>query len=277
MLPLTLLLVLPCLLLPPHTQGELCIKQVEELRLQMREEMKVEIEEMFHKREEAMMDELKTVLRAELKKEMETEEEVKKGKREAAEAAMKTQIENLQHELFEVKNKLENQEATMKQEITAVEKSLTTAVSQVRDVPYVMACAYRDHWDTDDATINYSSLISDYNNSDKPDGGDGKLDISTGQFTCLTAGYYTVTFSGYALVQSGKFVSIYLYHNGVASQASLWATHIDNIGGGYMREQASRTVIVHLAVGDTLELRADTCEGGIYHLTYCVSLTAHDY
>merc|ERR1712080_296536 len=95
MLPLTLLLVLPCLLLLPHTQGELCAQQVEELRLHLREEMKIEMEamrvqvkaefeEMFEKREETMMLEMKTVLRAELKKEMETEEEAKKGKCEAA-------------------------------------------------------------------------------------------------------------------------------------------------------------------------------------------------
>merc|ERR1711890_81849 len=215
MLPLTLLLVLPCLLLLPHTQGELCTKQVEELRLQLREEMKVEMKEMFQKKEEAMMDELKTELRAELKKEMETEEEVKKGKREAAEAAMKTEIENLQHQLFEVKNTIENQEAKMKKEMTAVEKSITTAVAQVRDLPYVMACAYQYSWTTGSATITYSSLLSDYNNHDKPNGGDGVMDISTGQFPCLTAGHYTVTFSGRAEVQPGEQVWIYIYRNGV--------------------------------------------------------------
>merc|ERR1712080_332398 len=108
MLPLTLLLVLPCLLLLPHTQGELCTQQVEELMLQMKE-MKVEME-------------------------------------------------------------------AMKKEMTAVEKSPNTAVSQVRDVPYVMSCAYQDYWDRDETTITYSSLLSDYNNHDKPDGGDGVMD-----------------------------------------------------------------------------------------------------
>merc|ERR1711890_102150 len=215
MLPLTLLLVLPCLLLLPHTQGELCTKQVEELRLQLREEMKVEMEEMFQRREEAMMDELKTVLRAELKKEMEAEEEAKKEKREAAEAATKTQIENLQLEVFEVKNKIANQEATMKQQMTSVEKSLTTAVSQVRYRPFVMACAYQDGWIKDSATIPYDKLISFYTNPDGHGGGDGVMDISSGQFTCLTAGHYTVTFSGRAVVNPGEAVKIYIYHNGV--------------------------------------------------------------
>jgi len=277
MLPLTLLLVLPCLLLPPHTQGELCIKQVEELRLQMREEMKVEIEEMFHKREEAMMDELKTVLRAELKKEMEAEEEVKKEKREAEEAATKTQIENLQLEVFEVKNKIANQEATMKQQMTSVEKSLTTAVSQVRYRPFVMACAYQDGWIKDSATIPYDKLISNYTNADMPNGGDGVMDIGTGQFTCLTAGHYTVTFSGSVSVFPGETVDIYIYHNGDKVEESEWRSYNSGDNGGEIYDQGSRTVILHLAVGDTLELRTETCDGLIYDLIYCVSLTGFDY
>merc|ERR1712080_428426 len=187
MLPLTLLLVLPCLLLLPHTQGELCAQQVEELRLHLREEMKIEMEamrvqvkaefeEMFEKKEETMMLEMKTMLRAERKKEMETEEEARKGKCEAAEAAKKTEIEHLRHEVYELKNQIEKQESTMKQELTSIEKSLTTAVSQVKDLPYVMSCAYQDKWTTASSTIAYDSLLSDYNNADKPNGGDGRMD-----------------------------------------------------------------------------------------------------
>merc|ERR1712080_416688 len=138
-----------------------------------RVQVKAEFEEMFEKKEETMMLEMKTMLRAELKKEMETEEEARKGKCEAAEAAKKTEIE---HEVYELKNKIEKQESTMKQELTSIEKSLTTAVSQVKDLPYVMSCAYQDKWTTASSTITYDSLLSDYNNADKPNGGDGRMD-----------------------------------------------------------------------------------------------------
>merc|ERR1712080_545872 len=209
MLPLTLLLVLPCLLLLPHTQGELCTQQVEELMLQMKE-MKVEME-------------------------------------------------------------------AMKQEMTAVEKSPNTAVSQVRDVPYVMSCAYQDYWDRDETTITYSSLLSDYNNHDKPDGGDGVMDISSGQFTCLTAGYYTVTFSGHAAVEPDEVVNIFINHNGERVYESRWWSYSSTANGGLIVDQGSKTVILHLAVGDTLELATTTCDGIIYDLIYCISLTGYDY
>merc|ERR1712080_245629 len=274
MLPLTLLLVLPCLLLLPHTQGELCTQQVEELRLHLREEMKIEMEamrvqvkaefeEMFEKREETMMLEMKTVLRAELKKEMETEEEARKGKCEAAEAAKKTEIEK--------------QEGTMKQELTSIEKSLTTAVSQVKDLPYVMSCAYQDGWSRASSTITYDSLLSDYNNADKPNGGDGRMDITTGVFTCLTAGHYTVTYSGHVRVDPGEDVSIYLHHNGERVEESQWYSYQSYENGGVIYDQGSRTVILHLAVGDTLELRTSDCTAGISRLTYCVFLAGWDY
>merc|ERR1712080_64304 len=271
MLPLTLLLVLPYLLLLPHTQGELCTKQVEELRLQL----KVEMEEMFQRREEAMMDELKTELRAELKKEMEAEEEAKKEKCEAGEAA--TNIENIQHEVSELRKKIQKLEATTKQQMTAVQKSVTSAVSQVRDLPMVMACAYQDSWIKDSAIITYDKLISDYNNHDKPGGGDGVMHISTGQFTCLTAGTYTVTFSGIAWVAPNQTVYIAIYRNGEYVQGSQWHSSNSRDNGGVMYDQGSRTVILHLAVGDNLALKTTTCSGVIQDLVFCVSLTGFDY
>merc|ERR1712080_59001 len=107
----------------------------------------------------------------------------------------------------------------------------TTAVAQVRDLPYAMACAYQYSWTTGSATITYSSLLSDYNNHDKPNGGDGVMDISTGQFTCLTAGHYTVTFSGRAEVQPGEQVWIYIYRNGVVVEESRWGSYSSSDGG----------------------------------------------
>jgi len=44
-----------------------------------------------------------------------------------------------------------------------------------------------------------------------------------------------------------------------------------------MYDQGSRTVILHLAVGDTLELKTTSCTGDIYGLTFCVFLAGWDY
>jgi len=141
-----------------------------------------------------------------------------------------------------------------------------------------MACAYRHYWDTTGATINYSSLLSDYNNADKPHGGDCVMDIGSGQFTCLTAGHYTVTFSGSTVVHPGQEVrGIYLYHNGERVEESRWLSYSDGANGGRLNVQGSRTVTLHLAVEDTLELRTDYCTGAILDLIYCVSLTGFDY
>merc|ERR1711890_7619 len=127
------------------------------------------------------------------------------------------------------------------------------------DLPYVMSCAYQDKWTTASSTITYDSLLSDYNNSDKPNGGDGRMDITTGGFTCLTAGHYTVTYSGYVVADPGEDVYIYLHHNGERVEESLWHSGQSSKNGGSIHDQGSRTVILHLAVGDTLDLRTSDC------------------
>ena len=69
-------------------------------------------------------------------------------------------------------------------------------VKATRDLPYVMMCAYKAVWSTPDSTITYDRLTADYNNGNRPGGGDSTMDINTGKFTTLTPGHYTVTYSG---------------------------------------------------------------------------------
>merc|ERR1719481_1721858 len=84
-----------------------------------------------------------------------------------------------------------------------LETSLAEA-RKTRGLPYVMTCAYRFTWYDSSATITYDSLLSDFKNSDDPDGGDGILDIKTGVYTVIKpAGYYTITFSGNAVLEPG--------------------------------------------------------------------------
>lgn len=48
-----------------------------------------------------------------------------------------------------------------KAEMAAMMEKVPTS----RDLPYVAACAFKDHWDQAGATVKYDRLISDYNNS----------------------------------------------------------------------------------------------------------------
>ena len=67
----------------------------------------------------------------------------------------------------------------------------------VRDLPFIMMCAYQNHWKTT-GIIPYEELTLDYTNCDRPSGGCSAMDIASGTFTAQTGGLYTVTFSGNA-------------------------------------------------------------------------------
>merc|ERR1712059_102681 len=98
----------------------------------------------------------------------------------------------------EMKNELKNElRAEMKAEMWAEMKAdIPITVSRaVKEMPYVLVCAYRESWPHAGATITYDYLIADFNNKDKPGGGNGHMNIQSGVFTAVTHGYYTVTIS----------------------------------------------------------------------------------
>ena len=85
-----------------------------------------------------------------------------------------------------------------------------------RDLPYVTISAYKDYWSTHSQTaITYDSLVADYTNADRPGGGDGSLDITTGIFTCLTPGFYEISYSANVRMEDNETVVLYIYRNGV--------------------------------------------------------------
>ena len=69
------------------------------------------------------------------------------------------------------------------------------------------------------------------------------MDISTGKFTALTAGHYTVTYSGATLMGAGGKVWFWLVKNGGSAGSPGWwySTSGSNSGGNY--GQGSRTVV----------------------------------
>merc|ERR1719334_511531 len=97
---------------------------------------------------------------------------------------MKEKIETLLKEITFLRK--EKKEPTVENEL---QSSVSREVSkQLRDLPYVMVCANKAHWETPDRTITYDSLLSNYTNAERPNGGDGHFDIKSGKFTCLTPG-----------------------------------------------------------------------------------------
>ena len=84
----------------------------------------------------------------------------------------------------------------------------------------------------------------EFNNSDRPGGADGTMNIETGVFTAFTSGYYIITFSGYVDAHPGEFTLMWLHHNGERVEESRFESYS---GAGdsedYIHDQGSRTVV----------------------------------
>ena len=113
-----------------------------------------------------------------------------------------------------------------------------------RNLLYVMVCAFKDYWTAPNSTITYDRLSADYTNADRPGGGDGNLDITTGKFTSLTPGYYTVAYSGHANLNAGQSVDIFLYHNGESiGKEGQWISSSDSDDAIETRDQGSKSLV----------------------------------
>ena len=105
---------------------------------------------------------------------------------------------------------METEAASTKTDLVVLDNKF----KQTRDIPYVTICAFQDLWTSPSSTITYDKIVADFNNADRPNGGDGVLDVNSGVFTCLTAGHYTISYSGDASMDSGEIVWIVIYLNG---------------------------------------------------------------
>ena len=88
-----------------------------------------------------------------------------------------------------------------------------TGDKAMRDLPYIMMCAYRDRVGTA-GIIDYDELTLDYTNCDRPGGGCSSMDVASGTFTTETGGIYTITFSGQADLSPNSDIALELLHNG---------------------------------------------------------------
>jgi len=72
---------------------------------------------------------------------------------------------------------------------------------------------------------------------------------------------------------------MYLYHNGDQVEESRFYTsmHLGSAGSDYIIDQGSRTVILHLLAGDTLDLRTEENGFVVYRTTLCLYMVPAPY
>ena len=151
--------------------------------------------------------------------------------------------EALGRELKTQNSKLVERIETKETSMAIRDKELLHALEDkaVRDLPFIMMCAYQGHW-TDTGIIAYDELTLDYTNCDRPGGGCSSMDIASGTFTAETGGLYTVTFSGTADLHAHEAVKLHLLHNSSRVKGSN-TDSFSSGDSGYMAETFSRTVV----------------------------------
>ena len=218
--------------------GEKCGDRVMEMMKQMREEMREERKEEVIVMRKEMGEEMRKEISEEMREDvMVMRKEITEERREEV-MVIKNEMIVIKQEKLELEEKV--MELTKKLEIH--EKKST------RDLPYVMICGYRNYWTAFSSTITYDRLSADYTNTDRPGGGDGNMDITTGLFTALTPGHYTVTYSGHATLNPGEEVRFFLFHNGqYMGEEGMWISSSDSNDAGATRDQGGKNLVSVLA------------------------------
>merc|ERR1719278_2390358 len=193
------------------------------------------------------------------------------------EGGLENLVEKLEFRLRDVELRLEETEIRMKNENEkqAKEKKELEAKNKEMETrlganPVVLISAWRYGPLTFPQTVTFQSFLTNLNN------GSGELDLYSGVFTCFTPGYYTVSFSAFGEidVNQGPNQYLYFYKNGSQLDETFWRVYMYGASRGtYIGTTGSRIVILHLDVGDTVELRMT--EGYYVHsVSLNIELTA---
>ena len=220
------------------TEFEAKIKDLEE-RLELKDKvMEMRLEELEDKMEERL---------EEMKMKMEEEKERQAEEKKRLEARNKEMESRLENEVDKIKRGFEAStsklrievEESLRKEIT-FNNALMTKPS-LRDLPIILISAYQSKTLTSPQTVTYERFLVNYNNHDRPGGGDAILNLDSGIFTCLTPGYYTVTISAHAVVSTSGSQLLFLYKNGAMLPESEW--HFGTNNGVDLEVTASRMLV----------------------------------
>merc|ERR1740137_5083 len=177
---------------------------------------------------------------------------------------MRMEMKKTQKEMLDLKTRISQLESN--------DEELEREVSILKDPPFLHACGSQYGGKSiTSQTIPFNKML--YSSTNTEGGG---LDISTGIFSSPFPGAYTVTWSLMADVDAGDApVKVYLRMNG---QYVYESYHMAEYSGtsGEVHDQGGRTLVVHLGIGDTLNLYCQDCSAGIVYTTFCVSLTTPD-
>jgi len=259
--------LLVCLLLVPSSQGDPCLQEMDQLRTQVNRQIKEKVS--------LLGLELKALVKEEIKAALEDERRVTRKNVEIQVSEMLAMMEKLQAENNALRKRMDD-----KKEMTEELGTIPTRGAQSPKfvIPSMGSCAYRYLLSSNTSeTITYDSLLTDWN-----EGAEGLMDIESGQYTVISPpGFYSISFSGQAGLDQGEQVALHLHQNGESLKESEWRSQSkDTSANSYIVDFGSRTMILHLDMGDTLELRTDQINNGptgeLWRLTFCVSLVAPD-
>ena len=226
-------ILLSCLFLMAPGLGHQRGNTMVEMREEVMEEMKEEMVEIRKEMSVVLREEISVELRKEMREELHMNMEEKVGKLMKEMDVIKQEKSEMEERVAEVTKKLEAHEL----KVNEMEAKST------KDQPFVMACAYTAFWSTSSSTISFDRLSADYNNADRP-GSDGRMDLATGIFTALTAGHYTVTYSGHAFLSPGEAVEFLLYRNGQdMGREGAWYASSDSNDAGPTRDQGTKSLV----------------------------------
>ena len=122
----------------------------------------------------------------------------------------------------------------------------------LRDLPIILISAWRGGPVISPRTVTFQSFLVNFNNGDTPGGGDSLFDLDTGIFTCLTPGYYSVSFSALGIAgptfADNNHSQLYLYKNGIKLVESHWVLGNDNGNDNEEMGVTSSRIVVSIIV-----------------------------
>ena len=110
-----------------------------------------------------------------------------KKKLESKIIEMETRLQSKDKEMEELKKTVRGVEASISK-MMEKESSKDHALTKpcLRDLPIVFISAWQSNYITSPQTVTFNSYLANFNNANRPGGGDGVLNLDSGVFTCFT-------------------------------------------------------------------------------------------
>ena len=187
---------------------------------------------------------------------------------------LREMVENLGEEIQEIRT--ENKELQEKvEDVLTANIGLQKKIEEVQNPPFGYFCSYQDYFDAPNSTITYRKLL--YSSQSGLQGDSPGIDISTGKFVSGISGTWRVDFSLYTRPDPGKGISIFISKNGEEIPETWTESYHTDSGYGHEGKTGGRSVLLHLDLGDELQLATTWMEDPAFKIIFCVSLEQIDF